>query len=196
MKVHGGKITRLDADFDDVIRYDIFCYNKLIEYGYSPQGRDMKTDKVCVMKHKDLERYWDTADSKVYHFDSYIDAAEELLGITQNGRETNTPNHITMQMWTEAGSFDRIAKAGDTVDDEIVEQFRNSLPPVANGKMYMQAGGAYADIFIKELNTYAPLYATFKKREPSEQHPTGIWVYLGNCLRYETEDRTPLVKNL
>lgn len=108
----------------------------------------------------------------------------------------NKPNHITMQMWTEAGSFNHIAKAGDTVDDEIVEQFRNSLPPIVNGGEFMQAGGPFAHIFIKEIDTYAPLYATFKKCEASELHPNGVWVYLGNCLRYKTKDRTSLVKKL
>lgn len=106
----------------------------------------------------------------------------------------NKPNHITMQMWAEAGSFDRIAKAGDSVDDEIVEQFRNSLPPIVNGGEFMQAGGAYADIFIKELDTYAPLYATFKKCV-TPTHPEGIWVYLGNCLRGKQEDLTEAARN-
>jgi len=101
----------------------------------------------------------------------------------------NTPKHITMQMWAEAGSFDRIAKAGDSVDEEIVEQFRNSLPPIANGKEYMQAGGPYSHVLVKKLHAYAPTYATFKKYV-MPTHPEGVWVYMGNCFRYCTKDYT------
>lgn len=106
----------------------------------------------------------------------------------------NKPNHITMQMWAEAGSFDRIAKAGDSVDEEIVEQFRNSLPPICNGKEFMQAGGAYSHILVKDLGVYAPTYATFKKYILPETNPEGVWVYMGNCLRHDTRDCTNLTE--
>ena len=105
----------------------------------------------------------------------------------------NKPNHITMEMWAEAGSFDRVAKAGDSVDDVIVEQFRNALPPVYNGENFMQAGGAYSHILVKDLGVYAPTYATFK-RYVMPTHPDGIWVYLGNCLRNDTTDCTNLTE--
>lgn len=103
----------------------------------------------------------------------------------------SNPKHITMQMWSEAGSFDRIANAGDTVDNEIVEQFRNSLPPIVDGEAFMQAGGAYDNILIKDLGVYAPIYTTFEKR-PAVSNTDGLWVYVGNCLRGTREDCTKL----
>ena len=36
------------------------------------------------MKFKNPNKTWDTEGLKVYHFDSFIDAAENLIGITEN----------------------------------------------------------------------------------------------------------------
>ena len=76
---------------------------------------------------------------------------------------------------------------------KVVEQFRNALPPVYNGENFMQAGGAYSHILVKDLGVYAPTYATFK-RYVMPTHPDGIWVYLGNCLRNDTTDCTNLTE--
>lgn len=198
MKAHGKKFLPHDEDYKDMLRYDHFCHEKLIEAGYSPQGWDREKDVICVMKLKDPKRHWDIDGRKIYYFDSYVDAAEELIGVKQADYESNEaekkkPLHITMQMWAEAGSFDRIAKAGNSVDDEIVEQFRNALPPIYNGENLLQAGDAYSHILVEELGVYAPTYATFK-RCVMPSHPDGIWVYMGNCLRGETRDCTNLMK--
>ena len=83
MKAHGRKFCKLDADYWDMVRYNSFCHDKLIEAGYSPQGWDSKTDTVCVMKFKNPNKTWDTEGRKIYHFDSFTDAAENLIGITR-----------------------------------------------------------------------------------------------------------------
>ena len=83
MKANGKRFSKLDANYNDMVRYNSFCHDKLVEAGYSPQGYDMKTDKVCVMKFKNPQKTWDTEGLKVYHFDSFTDAAESLIGITK-----------------------------------------------------------------------------------------------------------------
>jgi hypothetical protein len=87
MKANGRKFCKLDADYEDMVRYGSFCHSKLVAAGYSPQGWDAKTDTVCVMKYKNPEKAWDSEERKVYHFDSFIDAAEELIGITKEDFE-------------------------------------------------------------------------------------------------------------
>lgn len=42
--------------------------------------------------------------------------------------------HITIKMCVDEGSFDRIAEAGDTVDDEVAMDFLNSMPPINLGR--------------------------------------------------------------
>ena len=122
-------------------------------------GWDIAVYNVNAFYNLPEEISWDS---------SYVDAAEELIGVKQADYESNEtekkkPLHIIMQMWAEAGSFDRIAKAGNSVDEEIVEQFRNALPPIYNGENLLQADGAYSHILVEELGVYAPTYATFKR---------------------------------
>jgi hypothetical protein len=98
MKANGRKFCKQDADYNDMVRYNSFCHDKLIEAGYSPQGWDAKTDTVCVMKFKNPNETWDTEGRKIYHFDSFTDAAENLIGITRKDFEKqrggqNRPTH-------------------------------------------------------------------------------------------------------
>lgn len=83
MKARGERILKQNANYYDMLRYEHFCYEKLIEAGYNPQGWDKKTDTVCVMKFKNPNETWNTEGRKIYHFDSFIDAAENLIGITE-----------------------------------------------------------------------------------------------------------------
>lgn len=92
----------------------------------------------------------------------------------------NKQKHITMQMWADAGSFEKVARPGDSVDEEIVEQFRNSVPPMFNGRTYMQAGEPVAHVLSKELKLYAPVYTTFLYDENES-----LWRYIGDCFRHE-----------
>lgn len=97
--------------------------------------------------------------------------------------------HVTMKMWEEAGSFDRIAKAGDTVDDLIAMEFMNSMPPILLGRdedgiSFFQNSEPYSHELTDNGKFYAPTYGTFERKD-------GKWYYLGNCFRGERKDRTP-----
>lgn len=92
MKVNGKTILKHDVNYDYMIKYNNFCHDKLVEFGYTPNGYDMKTEKVCVMKFKDPKKTWDSEGRKIYHFDSFIDAAEDLIGITREVFENERKN--------------------------------------------------------------------------------------------------------
>lgn len=97
--------------------------------------------------------------------------------------------HITMKMWADAGSFDRIAKAGDTVDEDVAMEFLNGMPPLAlskddNGICFFQNSEPYSHEKTDGGKFYAPTFSTFEKKD-------GKWYYLGNCFRGERKDRTP-----
>jgi len=82
MKVNGRTITKKDADYNRYVEYCNFCCDKLVDAGYSPNGYDLQTENVAIVKHRNPEKPWDSEGREIYYYDSYIDAAESLLGIT------------------------------------------------------------------------------------------------------------------
>lgn len=49
-----------------------------------------------------------------------------------------------MADWSAAGDFEKAAKPGDLVDEEIVEEFVNCLPPTTLRGDLVQAGEPYS----------------------------------------------------
>ena len=96
---------------------------------------------------------------------------------------TTERKHITMQMWADAGSFDKVANPGDTVDEEIVEQFMGCVPPLYYHSTYKQCGEPVSHCKVPGHDWYAPTYATFKKID-------GVWVYVGDCFKGKSEHQT------
>ncbi|MBQ7818485.1 MAG: hypothetical protein IJ341_02190 [Bacteroidales bacterium] len=92
--------------------------------------------------------------------------------------------HITMKMWEEAGSFDRVAVPGDTVDEEIVEEMMNNVPPLYYHSAYRQCGEPADHRKDVEHGWYAPVYTTFKKNSD------GVWIYVGECFKGESEHQS------
>lgn len=87
--------------------------------------------------------------------------------------------HITKEMWVSA--FTKCADPGDTVDEEIVDQFRNSMPPIVMGPGFLQAGEQHA-LVPDTRGRLRPTYITF--RQTLEDHPK--WVYCGTCFKGES----------
>ena len=67
------------------------------------------------------------------------------------------------------------------VDEQIVEEFRDCLPPVAYNGRYLQCGEAYTHKFNYKTKKYEPAFMTFAK-------DVGVWVYKGICFYKEYED--------
>lgn len=89
--------------------------------------------------------------------------------------------HITVAEWELAGEFTKAAEPGDTVDEEIVDNFLNVMPPAAVSSDYLQMGETY-DHVEDENGWWRPTFLTFQLRG-------GSWVYCGCCFRGETVDR-------
>lgn len=80
------------------------------------------------------------------------------------------------------GDFNEDFKPGDYVDQEIVDYFRDVLPPRSMGPGYLQVGEPYSHIPDKE-GRYRATYNTFKKSAP------GVWKYCGHCFAGGTKHR-------
>lgn len=88
---------------------------------------------------------------------------------------------MTVDDWRAAGDFDKAAKPGDLVDEEIVQEFVNVLPPTTLRSNLVQAGEPYSHHFDPETERWRCTYTTFAKVD-------GEWVYCGNCFVGKTEE--------
>ncbi len=82
--------------------------------------------------------------------------------------------------WTD--DFNKNFEPGDYVDQEIVDYFRDVLPPKRMGIGYLQVGEPYNHVPDKE-GKYRATYNTFKQVAPA------IWKYCGHCFAGEMEYR-------
>ena len=83
---------------------------------------------------------------------------------------------------TGKGSWSDYAEVGDTVSEDVVDNFMNAVPPRSLGYGYMQMGEAYSHI-EDENGTVRATYMTFAKLD-------GVWKYCGNCFAGEIVDRS------
>ncbi|WP_036628537.1 hypothetical protein [Paenibacillus macerans] len=72
--------------------------------------------------------------------------------------------------------FDEYVQVGDVVDQEMIDYFMNSLPPVVYGPRLCQAGS------VEDYVNGRATYLTF-------EHTAEGWVYRGYCYRGETTAR-------
>ena len=89
--------------------------------------------------------------------------------------------------WSAAGDFEKAAKPGDLVDEEIVEEFVNCLPPTTLRGDLVQAGEPYSHQYDPEAERWRATYTTFAKVE-------GEWTYCGKCFVGKTKEPQGLPK--
>lgn len=82
----------------------------------------------------------------------------------------------TFDEWTSSGAidFDSYVEIDDEVDEAIVQNFLEMLPPAYNSSVYMQMGEVNAYL-PDEKGSIRPTYMTFEKEN-------GKWYYRGYCF--------------
>lgn len=83
------------------------------------------------------------------------------------------------------GDITEYLNINDIVDDEIVEYFRDVLPPKKNTSYMLQGGEAHDHILDDKTNKYKGIYITFNKEN-------GSWIYKGICFIGENIDKSNL----
>lgn len=110
---------------------------------------------------------------------------EEKKEPVKNSIRTATdfkPRYLSKKEYDDAyQSFSSLVRVGDMVDEQIVEEFRDCIPPVAYNARYLQYGEAYTHKFNPKTQKYEPAFMTFAKE-------VGLWVYKGICFYKEYED--------
>lgn len=96
--------------------------------------------------------------------------------------ETIHSKNLTKEDWDKSHQdFTCLANAGDTVDEDIVQYFRDCLPPVAHNATYLQCGEPYTHETNPKTGKWEPAFITFAKELDS-------WVYKGICFYRERQD--------
>lgn len=79
------------------------------------------------------------------------------------------------------------AKTGDYVEQEVVDEAMDMLPPACMSANCFQLGEPYSHREDPDTGKWRATYATFKK--VAGEYPNGIWEYCGHCFRGETIER-------
>lgn len=89
----------------------------------------------------------------------------------------------TLDEWSESGAldFDSYVGLGDEVDEAIVDNFLELLPPACHTSHLMQMGEPN-DHLPDEKGNFLPTFMTFEKVD-------GKWYYRGYCFHCETRNR-------
>lgn len=110
---------------------------------------------------------------------------EEKKEPVKNSIRTATnfkPRYLSKKEYDDAyQSFSSLVRVGDMVDEQIVEEFRDCLPPIAYDAMYLQCGEPYTHEFNPKTRKWEPAFITFARE-------LGSWVYKGICFYREYED--------
>lgn len=96
--------------------------------------------------------------------------------MTYNGKEVITK---------EVFSYENV-RIGDYVEQSIVDDAMNILPPVCMRSDCAQIGESYMDKLDPLTGKYRATYTTFKRVTSGNE---GIWEYCGHCFQGENKER-------
>lgn len=90
------------------------------------------------------------------------------------------------EVWTQDTFEYSKAKVGDYVEQAVVDDAMDCLPPACMTSECAQMGEPYSHREDPETGKWRATYATFKRVTSGMD---GIWQYCGNCFRGENVER-------
>ena len=105
----------------------------------------------------------------------YGDYPDERAHAEVAGCEQTAHKLVTYADWEAAGSFEKAANLGDYVEERIIDEMRDCLPPACMNSGFLQMGEPYSHELDPDTGKWKPTFMTFKK---DGQH----WTYCGNCF--------------
>lgn len=112
----------------------------------------------------------------------FFEEKKELVKSNIKDKTNFKPRYLTKKEYDETNqSFSSWARVGDIVDEQIVEEFRDCIFPVAYDAMYLQCGEPYKHGANPKTGKWEPAFITFARE-------LGSWVYKGICFYREYED--------
>ena len=95
--------------------------------------------------------------------------------LAEDEAEQTAHKLVTCSDWEAAGSFEKAANPGDYVEERIINEMRDCLPPACMNSGFLQMGEPYSHELDPDTGKWKPTFMTFKK---DGQH----WTYCGNCF--------------
>lgn len=95
----------------------------------------------------------------------------------------SAPHLVTYADWEMTGDFSRAVKPGDYVEERIVDEMRDCLPPASMAVGYLQVGESYSYEYDPEKGRLRPTFTTFCMKG-------GRWMYCGHCFAGKVEEPT------
>lgn len=112
----------------------------------------------------------------------FFEEKKELVKSNIKDKTNFKPRYLTKKEYDETHqSFSSWARVGDIVDEQIVEEFRDCIFPVAYDAMYLQCGEPYKHGANPKTGKWEPAFITFARE-------LGSWIYKGICFYREYED--------
>lgn len=137
-----------------------------------------EVDEAEVFKKLDsaCDELRDAVINEIEYMTDY-DENETLHELRNALAEAEQPTHklVTCADWEAAGSFEKAANPGDYVEECIIDQMRDCLPPACMNSGFLQMGEPYSHELDPDTGKWKPTFMTFKK---DGQH----WTYCGNCF--------------
>lgn len=90
-------------------------------------------------------------------------------------------------VWTEDDFTYDAVKIGDYVEQAVVDEAMDCLPPACMRSDCSQLGEPYSHMIDERSGKVRATYETFKK--VGGEWPNGIWEYCGRCFRGENVER-------
>lgn len=91
------------------------------------------------------------------------------------------------KVWTEEDFDYSKAQAGDLVEQAVVDNAMDCLPPVCMTSCCSQMGEPWSTRLDENTGRYRSTFATFTR--VAGEWPEGIWKYCGDCFAGEIEMR-------
>ena len=91
------------------------------------------------------------------------------------------------EVWTEENFSYQTVKVGDYVEQAVVDNAMDCLPPACMTSRCSQMGEPYSHREDPETGEFRATYATFKR--VGGEWPHSIWQYCGHCFRGENVER-------
>ena len=172
--------------------YILACNTKVIEdidievpsklsssmYGMKIEGSDNRKDKEVFDRAKKIIKEnnfkFETNIEKTYIELDEPTLDDNISDIDRIERHISNTKAIT-----------EFLNINDIVDNEIIEHFRNVLPPKTDTSYMLQCGDAYDHILDDKTNKYKGVYITFNKEN-------GNWIYKGVCFIGDNINRSNL----
>ena len=109
------------------------------------------------------------------------------MDISPESRNQTTTLFNGKTVWSRDNFDYTSVQVGDYVEQAIVDDAVNCLPPACLRDSCTQMGDPYSHRHDPDSGKWRPTYATFKR--VSGEWPHGIWEYCGHCFHSENVER-------